>query len=58
MKEVKVGTLLKNLLGDTLKCVKVDGIMYELKWVHEDGSLSKGSVIAVPSHLEHYEILN
>lgn len=52
VKALKIGSRVVNLLGDTLEVVKIDGLLYELKWVQRDGSLSKGSQIAVPSHFE------
>lgn len=57
MKNITVGTRMKDTLGNLMECVKVDGLLYELKYVGEDGTLSVGSVIAVPSHMENYEII-
>jgi hypothetical protein len=56
MKKVKVGTKIKNSIGGILECVKIDGILYEFKYVLEDGTLSTGSVILLSSYFE-YEIL-
>lgn len=56
VKALKVGSRVVDLLGDTLEVVKIDGLLYELKWVQEDGSLSKGSQIAVPSHFEYMRL--
>lgn len=53
VKELKVGSRVINLIGDLLEIVNIDGLLYELKWVQEDGSLSKGSQIAVPSHFKY-----
>ena len=40
------------------RVVKIDGIMYECKVIHEDGSLSAGSEWFVPSHFdEYYEVI-
>lgn len=57
MKNITVGTRMKDTLGNLMECVKIDGLLYELKFVGEDGTLSVGSVIAVPSHMENYEIV-
>lgn len=57
MKVINVGTRMKDTLGNLMECVNIDGILYELKYVGEDGTLSQGSVIAVPSHMEDYEII-
>lgn len=56
VKALKVGSRVVDLLDDTLEVVKIDGLLYELKWVHEDGTLSKGSQIAVPSHFEYMRL--
>lgn len=56
VKELKVGSRVVDLLEDTLEVVKVDGLLYELKWVREDGTLSQGSQIAVPSHFEYMRL--
>lgn len=57
VKELKVGSRVIDLLDDTLEVVKIeDEILYELKWVQEDGSLSNGSQIAVPSHFEYMRL--
>lgn len=58
MKKIKVGTRIKNTIGSILECVDIDGLMYEMKWVREDGTLSQGSVFYVPSHFNGTEILN
>ena len=52
VKELKIGSRVVNLIEDTLEIVKIEGLLYELKWVQEDGSLSQGSMIAVPTHFE------
>lgn len=57
MKKVNVGTKIKDLLGNILECVEINGLLYEFKYVREDGTLSEGSVIMVSSHFEMYEIL-
>lgn len=57
MKEIKIGTRVKNTIGNILECVSINGFMYEMKWVREDGSLSVGSVFYVPSHFAELEIL-
>ena len=57
MKKITVGTRTKDLCGNILECVKIDGIMFEMKYVREDGTLSNGSVFYVPSHFEGHEIL-
>ncbi len=57
VKALKVGSRVINLLGNTLEVVKIDGLLYELKWVREDGSLSKGSQFAVPSHFEYMQLV-
>lgn len=56
VKELKVGSRVIDLLDDTLEVVNIDGLLYELKWVQEDGSLSKGSQLAVPSHFKYMRI--
>ena len=56
-KKVNVGTRLKNSFGDVLECVGISGLLYELKYVRENGSLSEGSVIIVPSHFGMYKII-
>lgn len=56
VKTLTVGSRVINILEDTLEVVKIDGILYELKWVREDGTLSKGSQIAVPSHFEYMRL--
>ena len=38
VKALKVGSRVIDLLEDTLEVVKIDGLLYELKWVQEDGS--------------------
>ena len=57
MKEIKIGTRVKNTIGSILQCVSINDLMYEMKWVREDGSLSVGSVFYVPSHFKGLEIL-
>ncbi len=56
VKALKVGSRVVDLLEDTLEVVKIEGLLYELKWVQEDGSLSKGSQIAVPSHFKYMRL--
>lgn len=56
VKTLKVGSRVVDLIGNTLEVVKIDGLLYELKWVEEDGTLSKGSQIAVPSHFEYMSL--
>ena len=51
IESLKIGDKVVNLIGDVFELVKVDGILYEFKWVNEGGVPSKGSWIAVPSHL-------
>lgn len=58
MKEIKIGTRVKNTIGSILECVSINDLMYEMKWVREDGSFSVGSVFYVPSHFKGLEILN
>ena len=58
MKNIKIGTRIKDTIGNTLECVNIEDIMYEMKYVCENGSLSVGSVFYVPSHFKSLEILN
>ena len=58
MKKINIGTRIKDTIGNTLECVNIDDIMYEMKYVRQDGSLSGGSVFYVPSHFKGLEILN
>ena len=58
MKKINIGTRIKDTIGNTLECVNIDDIMYELKYVRQDGSLSGCSVFYVPSHFKGLEILN
>ena len=58
MKNIKIGTRIKDTIGNILECVSIDDIMYEMKYVSQDGSLSGGSVFYVPSHFKGLEILN
>ena len=58
MKKINIGTRIKDTIGNILECVSIDGIMYEMKYVREDGTLSGGSVFYVPSHFKGLEILN
>ena len=57
VKALTVGSRVIDLLDDTLELVKIEGLMYELKWVQEDGSLSRGSQIAVPSHFNYMRLV-
>lgn len=58
MKKIEIGTRVKNTMGSVLECVSINNLMYEMKWVREDGSLSVGSAFYVPSHFKGLEILN
>lgn len=54
VKNLKVGSKIENILGDIQVVVSIkDGILYEMKWIKENGELSKGSEIKVPSHFEY-----
>ena len=54
---LKVGSKLVDLNGNVLVFVnRLSPIFYELKYLNGD-KLSTGSVIAVPSHLEHYRLI-
>lgn len=57
MKEIRIGTRVKNTIGSILECVSINDLMYEMKWVREDGGLSVGSVFYIPSHFNGLEIL-
>lgn len=53
VKNLKVGSKIENLLGDIQVVVSIeDGNWYEMKWIKENGELSKGSEYKVPSHFE------
>lgn len=53
VKNLKVGSKIKNILGDIQVVVSIeDGNWYEMKWIKENGELSKGSEFKVPSHFE------
>lgn len=53
MKNIEVGTKVIDSLGNMLECVNIDGLMYEMKYVNDDG-LSQGSVFYVPSHFDFF----
>lgn len=54
VKKLKVGSKIKDCLGAIKEVVSIqDGILYELKWINENGELSKGSEYQVPSHFEY-----
>lgn len=57
MKNIKVGTRIRDSIGNILECVNIEGFMYEMKYVNADG-LSKGSVFYVPSHFDRLQIVN
>ena len=57
-----VGTILKSMYDDSLmKCVEVSlkhkTPVYEVKWLMEDGTLSKGSLYIFGSQLSNYIII-
>lgn len=52
IENLKVGSILENLLGDKEKVVKKEGCFFILKWLHDDGTLSEGEEWCVKSHLE------
>lgn len=53
VKELRVGSKIKDCLGKIKVVVSIkEEILYELKWIKEDGTLSKGSEYQVPSHFE------
>ncbi len=56
---LKVGDRVKDIIDNTLEVVSIskDRMLYELKWVHEDGSMSKGSQFYVPSHFAYCEVI-
>lgn len=57
--QLKVGSKIKDCLGDIKVVVSIrDNIMYELKWVQPDNSLSKGSEFQVPSHFKYDELVS
>lgn len=60
VKTLKVGSKVKNILGDTLVVISCedDNNWIGLKWLHEDGTLSKGIEYCVPSHFKHDELIS
>lgn len=57
IKYIKIGTRVKDSVGNMLECVSVDGLMYEMKYVNADGH-SEGSVFYVASHFNGLQIVN
>ena len=54
VKNLKVGSKIENLLGDIQVVVSIENEnWYEMKWIKENGELSKGSEFKVPSHFEY-----
>ena len=54
VKELRVGSKSKDCLGAIKVIVSIrDNVMYELKWIDENGNLSKGSEYQVPCHFEY-----
>lgn len=60
IKSLKVGSRIEDLGGDVLEVVAIDEdrIMHQLKWVMEDGSLSDGTLFAVPSHMKWDKLIS
>ena len=56
-KSLKPGDMVKNILGDIQIVDRIEGAFIILKWVHEDGTLSKGEEWAVPCHLDYSELV-
>lgn len=60
VEKLRVGSRVKEFDGTIQEVVSIErGIsnMYELKYIGEDGTLSKGSDFKVPSHFEYDEII-
>ena len=52
--KLKVGSKIKDCLGAIKVVVSIqDNILYELKWLDDNGNLSKGSEYQVPTHFSH-----
>lgn len=56
--QIGVGTTLKDLCGNMMMVVERQEDHAILKYIHEDGELSRGSVFAVPSHFNDWTIVN
>ena len=52
--KLKAGSKIKDCLGAIKVVVSIqDNILYELKWLGDNGNLSKGSEYQVPAHFSH-----
>ncbi|MBO5743914.1 MAG: hypothetical protein J6R68_06500 [Clostridia bacterium] len=54
---IGVGTIVKDLNGYKLMVVERADEHAVLKYVDENGELSRGSVFAVPSHFDFYKVV-
>lgn len=52
---LKVGSKIMDCLGETKVVTEIshDNMLYGLKWLHKDGTLSKGMEFQVPCHFEN-----
>lgn len=58
VKKLRVGSIIRDCLGSVKTVVSIkDNILYELKWIDENGNLSKGSEFQVPCHFEYDTIV-
>jgi hypothetical protein len=58
--KLRIGSRVREFDGTIEEVVNIEGgiaNLYELKYVGEDGTLSKGSDFKVPSHFEYDEII-
>ena len=56
-KVIGVGTIVEDLNGYKLMVVERMEKYAILKYVDENGELSKGSIFAVPSHFDFYKVV-
>lgn len=57
--KLRVGSRIKDCLGSVKEVASIkDNILYELKWVRENGELSKGSEYQVPCHFEYDTLIH
>ena len=57
-KTLKAGDVVRcTLTGDSQIVDRIEGIFIILKWIREDGTLSKGEDWNAPCHLKYHEII-
>ena len=54
---IGVGSIVEDLCGNKMMVVERNNDSAWLKYIEEDGELSRGSVFAVPSHFNHMTIV-